>query len=149
MAVDYGDQHTGVALSDLTGTLAGDAWTVDEWDAERLAVKLAEIARERGVERIVLGYPLNMDGSAGPRAEKSAAFRALLAEKTGLEPVLWDERRTTVDAHRILTVNGRHGRRRKETVDAVAATLILEGYLASPLMQRREKDAGNCIGTHP
>lgn len=133
MAVDYGDQHTGVAFSDLTGTLAGEAFTVDEWNPERLADKLAALVRERGVTRIVLGYPLNMDGSAGPRAEKSAAFRDLLAERTGLTPLLWDERRTTVDAHRILSDNGRRGKRRKQTVDAVAATLILEAYLGSPI----------------
>lgn len=129
IAIDYGDQHTGVAVSDPTGTIAGEAWTVDEWNAGRLADKLAAIIKERGAETVVLGYPLNMDGSAGPRAEKSLAFRDLLREKTGLEPLMWDERRTTVDAHNILTENGRHGKRRKQTVDAVAATLILEGYL--------------------
>ena len=72
-----------------------------------------------------------MDGSAGPRAEKSLALRELLAEKTTREIIMWDERRTTVDAHRIISDNGRHGKRRKEIVDAVAATLILEGYLES------------------
>ena len=79
----------------------------------------------------MLGYPKNMDGTLGPRAEKSEAFAELLRKKTGLEVVLWDERRTTVDAHRILSDNDRHGKRRKQTVDAVAATLILEGYLNS------------------
>lgn len=131
LAVDYGDQHTGLAFSDPMGIIAGEAFTVDEWNPERLADRIAEEVRARKVERIVLGYPLNMDGSAGPRAEKSLEFKALLSEKTGIEPVMWDERRTTVDAHRIISDNGRHGKRRKQIVDAVAATLILEGYLGS------------------
>lgn len=131
LAVDYGDQHTGLAFSDPMGIIAGEAFTVDEWNPERLAERIAEEVRARKVERIVLGYPLNMDGSAGPRAEKSLSFRDLLKEKTGIEPIMWDERRTTVDAHRIISDNGRHGKRRKQIVDAVAATLILEGYLRS------------------
>ena len=131
LAVDYGDQHTGLAFSDPMGIIAGEAFTVDEWNPERLADRIAEEVRARRVERIVLGYPLNMDGSAGPRAEKSLEFKALLSEKTGIEPVMWDERRTTVDAHRIISDNGRHGKKRKQIVDAVAATLILEGYLGS------------------
>lgn len=131
MAIDYGDQRTGVAVSDLTGTLAGEAWVISEWNAERLADKLAQEAKERSVDTLVLGYPINMDGTRGPRAEKSLVFAALLEERTGLKPVMWDERRTTVDAHRILTENGRHGKKRKETVDAVAATLILEAFLGT------------------
>ena len=129
LAVDYGDQRTGIAVSDPTGTLAGDAFVLAEWNAERLADKIAAECEKRGVERIVLGNPINMDGSAGPRSEKARAFGALLRERTGLEVVLWDERRTTVEAHGILTANDRHGKRRKQTVDAVAAALILEGYL--------------------
>ncbi len=131
MAVDYGDQRTGVAVSDATGTLAGEAFVINEWNAERLADRLIEVCESRGAERIVLGNPLNMDGSAGPRSEKSGALRDLLAQRTDRPVILWDERRTTVEAHNILTANDRRGRRRKETVDAVAATLILEGYLGS------------------
>ena len=77
-----------------------------------------------------MGFPKNMDGTEGPRAALYREFAGLLQEATGLEPVLWDERRTTVDAHRILSDNNRHGKKRKATVDAVAASLILEGYLA-------------------
>ena len=131
LAIDYGDQRTGIAVSDPMGVLAGEAFVIKEWNAEVLADKIAAECKARGVERIVLGHPLNMDGTAGPRAEKSRALAALLGEKTGQEIILWDERRTTVDAHRILSDNGRHGKKRKETVDAVAATLILEGYLAT------------------
>ena len=131
MAVDYGDRHTGIAVSDILGMIAGEAWTVDDWNPETLADKIALEVKNRDVGTIVLGYPLNMDGSAGPRAEKSLEFSKLLFEKTGLKPVMWDERLTTVDAHRILSDNDRLGKRRKKTVDAVAATLILEGYLGS------------------
>ena len=131
MAIDYGDSRTGIAVSDLLGMLAGEAWTIKDWNPETLSDTIAAEVKTRGVEKLVLGYPKNMDGTLGPRAEKSAAFAELLREKTGLEVVLWDERRTTVDAHRILSDHNRHGKKRKETVDAVAATLILEGYLNS------------------
>ncbi len=131
MAIDYGDARTGVAVSDITGTLAGDAWVIKGRRAEIVADAIADAARDRGVERIVLGYPLNMDGTAGPRAEKSLELCDMLAERTGLDIVMWDERRTTVAAHNILSENGRRGKKRKESVDAVAATLILEGYLNS------------------
>ena len=131
MAIDYGDARTGIAVSDSSGTLAGDAWTINDWDAESVAGKIAEEAARRGVQALVLGYPRNMDGTAGPRAEKSEQFAKLLQQKSGLSVTLWDERRTTIDAHRILSDNGRHGKKRKQTIDAVAATLILEGYLNS------------------
>lgn len=132
LAVDYGDQRTGVAVSDPTGLIAGDAFVIAEWNSERLADKIAVECEKRGVEKIVLGNPLNMDGSAGRRSEKARAFGALLRERTGLEVVLWDERRTTVEAHDILSANDRHGKKRRQTVDAVAATLILEGFLGRP-----------------
>lgn len=129
MAVDYGDQRTGVAVSDPTGTLAGEAFVLREWDPEVLADRLAAEAAERGVGTLVLGDPLNMDGTAGPRSEKSRKLASLLAARTDIPVRLWDERRTTVEAHAILTASGRHGQKRRQTVDAVAATLILEGYL--------------------
>jgi len=131
MAIDFGDRRTGLAVSDLTGTLAGEAWTLTEWNPERVADKIAYEAEKRCVCTLVLGYPRNMDGTRGPRAEKSEEFAEMLREKTGLAVVLWDERRTTVDAHRILSDNDRHGKKRKKRVDAVAAALILEGYLNS------------------
>ena len=131
MAVDYGDARTGLAFSDLSAMLVGEAFIIEEWNMESLAERLSAEAEKRDVGRIVLGKPLNMDGSAGPRAEKSAALAELLREKSGLEVVLWDERRTTVDAHRILSETGNRGKKRKAKVDAVAAALILEGYLAS------------------
>ena len=131
IAIDYGDQRTGIAVSDMTGTLAGEAFVIKEWDPERLADRIAAECKARGAERLVLGNPLNMDGSSGPRAEKSMALRGLLTERVSIPIIMWDERRTTVEAHGILSANDRHGKKRKETVDAVAATLILEGYLGS------------------
>ena len=131
MAIDYGDARTGIAVSDITGTLTGDAFVITEWDAERLALKIADEAKLRGAEKLVLGHPLNMDGTAGVRAEKSEALSERLKSLCNIPVILWDERRTTVDAHRILSDVGKRGKKRKETVDAVAASLILEGYLNS------------------
>lgn len=84
---------------------------------------------QHGAERLVLGHPINMDGTRGPRSEKAQAMRQLLEETTGLPVVLWDERRTTIDAHQILFNSGKNAKKRKKVVDAVAASLILEGYL--------------------
>ena len=131
IAIDYGDARTGVAVSDLTGTLAGEALTIQEWNAEKLAQRLAFFARERDAEKFVLGLPKNMDGTEGPRAEKSRAVAHLLTEATGLEVVLWDERRSSIEAHGILHANGRKEKKHRRTVDAVAASLILEGYLGT------------------
>ena len=129
MAIDYGDARTGVAVSDATGLLAGFTTVVHGYRREVVAEEIARLAKAHGAERLVLGLPRNMNGSEGPRAQLCREFGALLEEMTGLKVVMWDERRTTVDAHRILTETGNRGKKRKEKVDAVAATLILEGYL--------------------
>ncbi len=92
MAIDYGDQRIGLAVSDPTGLLCGEAWTMQEWNMERASQRIAEEAARREVGTLVLGLPKNMDGSEGPRAEKSRAFAALLEADSGLEVVLWDER---------------------------------------------------------
>ena len=122
MAIDYGDAHTGIAISDATGTLAGFSTVINSRRAET-------VTQEHGVTELVLGYPKNMDGTVGPRAEKAAAFGQTLRQLTGLPVTLWDERRTTIDAHNILFNNGQNAKKRKKTVDAVAAALMLEGYL--------------------
>ena len=129
MAIDYGDARTGVAFSDISGIIAGETLVVEDWNAERLAEKLAELYKSRNAGKIVLGCPVNMDGTRGPRAEKSEAMGEMLRQLTGAEVVMIDERRTTVDAHRILFESGKNAKKRKKTVDAVAASLILEGYL--------------------
>ena len=128
MAIDYGDVRTGIAVSDATATLAGEAWVIEERSPARLCDKIAVEAKNRGVATLVLGHPKNMDGSLGPRAEKAEALANRL-RALELEVVLWDERRTSVEAHAILSEQGRRGKKRKERVDAVAATLILEAYL--------------------
>ena len=131
MAIDYGDQRTGLAVSDLLGMLCGEAWTVTEWNPERLAEQISREAKSREVGTLVLGLPRNMDGSEGPRAEKCRQFKALLEEVCGLPVVLWDERRSSIEAHAILHATGKKEKKHRKTVDAVAASLILEGYLGS------------------
>ena len=129
MAVDYGDARTGVAVSDATGFLAGYTTVIQSRKPEFVAEEIAKLAREHGVEELVMGFPRNMDGTEGPRAELYRAFAARLEEAVGLKPVLWDERRTTIEAHDILHASGKKMKQHKKNVDAVAATLILEGYL--------------------
>ena len=131
MAIDYGDRRIGLAVSDLLGLLCGEAWTMEEWDMARAASRIAEEARAREVGTLVLGLPKNMDGTEGPRAEKSRAFRELLLRESGLPVVLWDERRSSIEAHAILHQNGKREKQHRRSVDAVAASLILEGYLGS------------------
>ena len=131
MAIDYGDQRIGLAVSDLLGMIAGEAWTMNEWNMERASLRIAEEAKKREVGTLVLGLPRNMDGTEGPRAEKSREFKALLEKDTGLAVVLWDERRSSIEAHAILHAAGKKERVHRKSVDAVAASLILEGYLGS------------------
>ena len=129
MAIDYGDAHTGIAISDPTGFLTGFSTTINAYRPEVVAERIAALAKEHGVEELVLGHPINMDGTRGPRSEKAQAMKALLEETTSLPVTLWDERRTTIDAHQILMGSGKNAKKRKKVVDAVAASLILEGYL--------------------
>ena len=131
MAIDYGDQRIGLAVSDLLGMLCGEAWTMNEWDMERASKRIAEEAAAREVGTLVLGLPKNMDGREGVRAEKSREFMALLERDSGLPVVLWDERRSSIEAHAILHAAGKKEMQHRKTVDAVAASLILEGDLGS------------------
>ena len=129
MALDLGDARTGVAVSDPMGMIVGFTTVIQEWDREKTADRVAGLVREHKPERLIMGFPRNMDGTEGPRAELYRQFAALVGEKTGMEVVLWDERRTTIEAHNILSANGKKTKKHKKTVDAVAAALILEGYL--------------------
>ncbi len=131
MAIDYGQARTGVAFSDLSCSIAGHCTVLHESDPERLIAALQGLVEQEQVGTIVMGYPRNMDGSEGPRAALYQAFAAQLEAAVGLPVHLWDERRTTVDAHRILSQQNYHGKKRKNTVDAVAASLILEAFLRS------------------
>ncbi|MBQ8143745.1 MAG: Holliday junction resolvase RuvX [Butyricicoccus sp.] len=129
LGIDYGDARTGLSVSDPTGMLAGSPSVIAEWNRDKLLDKLTAYIKDNRIEEIVLGLPRNMDGSEGPRAEKCKALAADLEERTGLKPVLWDERRTTVEAHAILHSAGKKEKKHRQNVDAVAATLILQGYL--------------------
>ena len=131
MGIDYGDARTGLAVSDAMNILVGEAWTVNHWDANALADEIIRQAVARGVERFVLGLPKNMDGTEGARAEKCREFAALLAGTTDIPIVMWDERRSSIEAHAILHANGKKEKKHRKTVDAVAASLILEGYLGT------------------
>ncbi|MBE6926440.1 MAG: Holliday junction resolvase RuvX [Ruminococcaceae bacterium] len=130
MAIDYGDVRTGVAISDLLCSLTGSTRVIHGRMQEKLIASLVEITKENQIGEIVVGLPRNMDGSEGPRAELCREFAGKLEAATGLPVKMWDERWTTVEAHRILSDHNYHGKKRKDTVDAVAASLILEGYLA-------------------
>lgn len=130
MGVDYGDARTGIAVSDLLCSLVGTTSVIHSRNTEKTVAQICTMVRQSDVGEIVVGLPKNMDGSEGIRAELCRSFAARLEEATGLPVHLWDERRTTVEAHNILSQHNYHGQKRKDTVDAVAASLILEGYLA-------------------
>ena len=129
LGIDYGDARTGLSVSDATGLLAGTPSVIREWNYDRLLDRLAEYISAEKIEAIVLGYPKNMDGSVGARAEKCEALARDLERRTGLAPILWDERRTTVAAHAILHAAGKKEKKHRRNVDAVAASLILQNYL--------------------
>ena len=131
MGIDYGDARTGVALSDLLCSIVGSTCVVPSRNTEKAIVDIVKLCKDNMVGTVVVGLPRNMDGSEGPRAQLCREFADKLGETTGLPIKMWDERRTTVEAHNILSEHNYHGKKRKNTVDAVAASLILEGYLNS------------------
>ena len=130
MAVDYGDARTGIAISDLLCSIVGSTTVIHSRNADKTIAEIRRLAAENDIVEIVVGLPKNMDGTEGPRAELCRSFAQRLGEITGIPVFHWDERRTTVEAHQILSAHNYHGKKRKNTVDAVAASLILEGYLA-------------------
>ena len=130
MSVDYGDARTGIAVSDLLCSIVGSTTVIHSRNTEKTLAEIDRIAKEQLVGEIVVGLPRNMDGSEGNRAALCREFADRVGEITQLPVKLWDERRTTVEAHQILSDHNYHGKKRKNTVDAVAASLILEGYLA-------------------
>ena len=131
LSVDYGDKRTGIALCDKLEMLASPVCVLTEWNAESLADKIVGIADEKRVEEIVIGLPRNMDGSKGFRAEACESLGEIIRNKTDIPVVFWDERLTTVSAHRILSDNNVRGKKRKAVVDAVAAVTILQDYIDS------------------
>lgn len=130
MGIDYGDARTGVAISDLLCTIVGTTTVLPSRNPEKLMADLVRLTEENQIGEIVVGLPKNMDGTEGSRAQLCREFAQTLKDATGLPVAMWDERRTTVEAHNILSAHNYHGKKRKETVDAVAASLILEGYMA-------------------
>lgn len=130
MGIDYGDARTGIAISDLLCTIAGTTLVIHSRNQDKTLEQICQLVKQHEVGQLVLGLPKNMDGTEGPRAELCREFAKKLEAETGLSVKLWDERRTTVEAHNILSEHNYHGKKRKNTVDAVAAALILEGYLA-------------------
>lgn len=130
IGVDYGDARTGIAMSDLLCSIVGTTTVIHSRRDDKTVAEIKKLIEQNGVTEIVVGLPRNMNGTEGPRAEACKAFAELLKEATGLPVAMWDERRTTVEAHNILSAHNYHGQKRKNTVDAVAASLILEGYLA-------------------
>ena len=130
MGLDYGDARTGVAISDLLCSIVGTTAVLPSRNTEKLLADIVRIVKENQVGEIVVGLPKNMDGTEGSRAQLCREFARLVEEAAGVPVKMWDERRTTVEAHNILSAHNYHGKKRKETVDAVAASLSLEGYLA-------------------
>ena len=131
MGIDYGDARTGIAVSDLLCSIVGTTTVIHSRRMDKTLELVHQFIKDNGeIGQLVVGLPKNMDGTEGARAELCREFAEKLGEMTGLPVAMWDERRTTVEAHNILSEHNYHGKKRKDTVDAVAASLILEGYLA-------------------
>ena len=131
MGIDYGEARTGVAVSDALGFLASGVGNIEERDINRLINKIAEKAVELNVTKTILGNPVNMNGTLGPKAEKVAKLAERLREKTGLTVVLFDERCTTMAAHSFLNETNTRGKKRKGVVDTLSAQIILQNYMDS------------------
>lgn len=131
LSVDYGDRRTGIAICDKNQILASPVCVINEWNAEALADKIIEIAGENKAEKIVIGLPKNMDGSKGFRADACEQLGEIIKSKCSLPVVFWDERLTTVSAHKILSDNNVRGKKRKAVVDALSAEIILQNYIDS------------------
>lgn len=129
MSVDLGKARTGIAVSDKGESFAFPKTVINEYNTEKLIVKISEWAKELCAEEIVVGLPKNMDGSLGWRAEECSEIADKIKASTSLPVVLWDERCTTVSAHTALNFTDTRGKKRKNVVDAVAAVIILEDYL--------------------
>lgn len=127
MGVDYGDARTGLALN--AGSFAFGAGCVRAEGMRRTAEEVAAAAAEKSAELIVVGNPINMNGTEGPRSEKCRAFAKMLGELSGIPVELYDERLTTVSAHNIMSELNVRGKKRKDNVDELSATIILQDYI--------------------
>ena len=131
LSVDYGDARTGLAVCDRMEILASPVGVINESYEPKVISAVATEAQKQKAELIVVGLPKNMDGSEGSRAEKCTRFAEQLRQATGIETVMYDERLTTVWAHKTLSENNVRGKKRKAVVDAVSAVVILEGFMAT------------------
>ena len=131
LSVDYGDKRTGIAVCDKFEMLASPVCVITEWNIDSLANKIIDVAKEKRAEEIVVGLPKNMDGSEGFRADACKELGEKLKSLTEIPVNFWDERLTTVSAHKILSDNNVRGNKRKAVVDAVAADIILQDYIDS------------------
>lgn len=129
LSVDFGDKRTGIAVCDKFEMLASPVCVITEWNIDSLANKIIEVAKEKRAEEIVVGLPKNMDGSEGFRADACKELGEKLKSSTEIPVNFWDERLTTVSAHKILSENNVRGKKRKAVVDAVAADIILQDYI--------------------
>jgi len=129
MAVDLGDARTGLAVCDRTEFLASPIGVIHARMPDEILSQVAAASQEYDVGMIVVGHHKNMDGSEGDRAKKAEAFAQELRSRVQIPVELWDERQTTVSAHKALNVTNTRGKDRKAVVDAVAAVIILESYL--------------------
>ena len=129
MAVDFGDARTGLAICDKTELLASPVGVIHEKRFEHAVEKVATAAAENRAEAVIVGLPLNMNGSEGPRAELCRNFAEQLSSRVNVPVRMWDERQTTVSAAGYLNQTDTRGKKRKEVIDAVAAVIILDSYL--------------------
>ena len=136
LGIDYGDARIGLAICDESETLASPIGTYVSKTMRKDIDHLARLAQERGAEKIVLGLPLNMDGSEGPRADKTKTFGTVLRRVSGIEVVYEDERLTTVEAEEKLIACGMRREKRQKVIDTVSAQIILQSYLDA---QRRKR----------
>ena len=141
VGIDFGDARTGIAVCDKYEMFAHDEGCVTADSYKKALAGVADRVRELKAELIVVGNPVNMDGSAGWRSDKCKAFARELSELTGIPTEMYDERLTTVSAHKILSENNVRGKKRKATVDALSARLILEDYMR--LRKRRAELEAN------
>lgn len=129
LGLDYGEARIGVAVSDALGMLATPLDTICEKNRDEQLMKTAAVAREYKVEKLVVGYPKHMDGTVGHRAQYTEEFARDLSEMLDIPYIMWDERLSSTEAHRILESGGVSGKKRKTKVDKIAAVIILQGYL--------------------
>ena len=144
LGIDYGDVRTGLAVNDSLGLIASGIGNVTAGGPRKLAIAIAQICKERGIEEIILGHPINMNGTLGPRSELVRSFAGMLEEETGLPVTLFDERCTTMVAHSFLSETGTRGKKRRQVVDTLSAQIILQNYMdmirAKDLTNPKESD---------